>query len=108
RGAGGWEAAVELLPDVVEELVVLELDEDDVELVDELVDDDVVGGGAVVLVDVLVLVVCEVDVVELVDVVLVVDGGTTSANRFCASIVPRPVTMSYPGPAVKSPFEPVV
>ena len=65
------EVDVELLLDVVDDVLVLELDEDDVELV-----------------------------VELVDVVLVVGGGVTSANRFCASIVPRPVTMSYPGPAL--------
>src|SRR5207247_1806438 len=76
-----------LVEGTVDEEVLLE--------VDELVLDDVLE-----LDDVLVLVVCEVDVDELVDVDVVVGGGAASARRFCAWIVPRPVTMSYPAVAV--------
>jgi hypothetical protein len=42
----------------------------------------------------------DVDEDELVDVLVVLGGGLASAMKCVASMLPRPVTVSYPAPAL--------
>ena len=89
--------AIAMLELVAVDDVLVELLELDVVLVE--VDDELVVLVLVVLVVVvLVLVVLVLDVVTG-GVVLVVLGAPASARKLFASMVPIPVTRSYPGPA---------
>ena len=90
-------------------VVLVVVDEDVVLEVDDVVVDVVVVEKVVVLDEVELVVELVVDVVVDDDVLVdVVVPGLASARNWLASMVPRPVTRSWPTPALKSPFEPDV